>query len=548
MPLLRRLVLLCATGIGAAVLAGPVFAARPTLIALPNSVATTHFVVHFQTDPTVPGAATQTTAGWIAAKAETAYSAELADGYAAPLSDGALGGDARTDIYITDLSTSQALGLSIPDTANPQTSGYILLDGTTPEQAFTAHTVSHELFHLIQFGIWATGGLTDDWLYEGTAEWMGYRSTGYDTSGGLELGPADMSVDCSDPQGFAGCDLRDPYANGGYSRWGFFEYLGEKFGASFVKNVFTQAAGSGTSIGGLVGALAAKGTTLSDIYNAWSTADMSGGYSVSALQAYRPAPLSIISAGAKAGTILSSTVTVNHLATEYIAFTKGDGDNSHPCFAATLSLAVAIPAGASSKPAFFWDAKDSAPVQLAINGGTASASVPWDTCNSPGKKAYLSLPNGSQTLDGASFAVTASLAVDTSKPVTATPPPDLVALPGVITAPTASVVPTIEVFGPEVLRLSATTQQVRLIVAASGEGTLQAQLGSLSLGAQTLRGGNNDVRFTLPKGILAALRRSAATSNVLTLTPVAGNGTATGPSVTRKISVAPAKKAKRPRA
>jgi hypothetical protein len=544
MPLLRRFGLLCATSVGAAVLAGPVLAARPTLIALPNSVATTHFIVHFQSDPTVPGAATQTTAGWIAADAESAYSAELADGYAAPMSDGALGGDARTDIYIADLSSSHALGLSIPDTTNPQTSGYILLDGTTPEQAFTAHTVSHELFHLIQFGIWATGGWIDGWLYEGTAEWMGYRSTGYDTAGGLELGPADMSVDCSDPNGFAGCDLGDPYANGGYSRWGFFEYLGEKFGASFVKSVFTQAAGSGTAIGGLVGALTAKGTTLADTYNAWTTADMSGGYSVPALQAYRPAPLGIVSAGAKAGTVLSSTVAVNHLATEYIAFTKGDGDSSHPCFAATLSLTVSIPAGTLSKPAFFWDAKDSAPVQLSVNGGTASASVPWDTCNSS-KQGYLSLPNASQAVDGAAFSVTASLAIDTSKPVTATPPPDLVALPGVVTVPATAVVPTIEVFGPELLKLSATTQQIRLIVAASGEGMLQAHLGSLSLGAQTLRGGNNDLRFTLPKGILAALRRSAARSNVLTLTPLAGNGTAAGPSVTRKISVAPAKKAKR---
>jgi hypothetical protein len=34
-------------------------------------------------------------------------------------------------------------------------------------------------------------------------------------------------------------------------------------------------------------------------------------------------------------------------------------------------------------------------------------------------------------------------------------------------------------------------------------------------------------------------------SNVLTLTPVAANGVAAGPSVTRKISVAPAKKTKR---
>ncbi|MGZ4335526.1 MAG: hypothetical protein ACXVRJ_14815, partial [Gaiellaceae bacterium] len=67
-------------------------------------------------------------------------------------------------------------------------------------------------------------------------------------------------------------------------------------------------------------------------------------------------------------------------------------------------------------------------------------------------------------------------------------------------------------------------------------------LGSLALGAVNLRAGNNDVRFTVPKGMLATVRRSAAASNVLTLTPTSANGTATGPSVTRTISVTPAKK------
>jgi hypothetical protein len=545
MPLFRRIGLLCVVCVGAAVLAGPVFAARPTVDpttgALPNSVATAHFIVHFQSSQ-APGALTYTDAGWVASMAETAYGAELADGYAAPLSDGGLGGDSRIDIYVDDLSTTGALGLSIPDTANPQTSGYIMLDGTKPEQALTPHTISHELFHLIQFGIWAAGGWADGWLYEGSAEWMGYRATGYDISGGLELGPADISLDCSDPNGLAGCNLADPYANGGYSRWGFFEYLSERFGASFVASVFSQSAGPGLGITGLANALAAKGATLADTYDAWSTVDMSGGYTAKALQGYRPAPLGEVSTGAKAGSVLSADVPVNHLATEYIAFTKGDGDDSNPCFAATLTLTVTIPAGTSSKPAFFWDAKGSTPVQLTVDGGsTASASIPWDTCNWAGARGYLSLPNASQTVDAAKFAVSASLAIDTSKPVTSTPPPDLAPLPNVVDVPSTAVAPTIDVFGPEVLKLSATTTQVRLIVEASGEGTLRAQLGSLVLGTQKLRSGNNDVRFTLPKGVLAALRRSAAVSNVLTLTPLATSGTVAGLSVTRKVSITPAK-------
>lgn len=535
---LHRFWLLCATGVGAAVLAGPVFASRPAPSELPNSVATTHFVVHYQSNLTFRGNATQATAGSVGATAERAYSAELADGYAAPLPDATLGGDSRIDIYIADLSSFEALGISIPDAGGPQSSGYIMLDGRTPDQAFAAHTIAHELFHLIQFGLWASGGFSDGWLYESTAEWMGYRATGYDISGGLELGPPEMSLDCSDPRGLAGCDPSDPYANGGYSRWGFFEYLSEKLGPSFVQSVFAQAAGSRTGIGGLAGALTAQGTTLADTYNAWSTADMSGGYSTSALQSYRPTPVKTVSPGAKATTFLSASVPVDHLATEYIAFDKGAGS----CVAGTLSVAVTIPAGTLSKPAFFLDAKGSTPVQLTVSGSRASATIPWDTCASPGGLGYLSLPNASQTVDGAAFGVTASLAIDAAKPVAATPAPAVVAPPLVAATPSTALAPTINVFGPELLTLSSATQQIRLTVAASGAGVLQARLGTLSLGSQKLRIGTNDLRFTLPRDTFSALRRSAATPSVLTLTPTAAGGAVAGPSVTRTISVTPLKR------
>jgi hypothetical protein len=545
MTRLQRFSLLFATTIGATVLASPVFAAPRGPLETdnyPNSVATTHFVVHYQSDPTIPATTTQTTAGQVAAMAERAYSTELADGYAAPVSDVLADptADARIDIYIADLSGTGALGITIPDTGAAQTSGFIVLDGTNPEQALTRHTISHELFHLIQFGIWASGGYSDGWLYESTAEWMGYRATGYDISDGLALGPEDMSLDCSDPNGLAQCDATDPYANGGYSRWGFFEYLSEKFGASFVKNIFAQAAVSSIGINGLTGALTTQGTTLADVYNAWATAEMSGGFTNPAFQLYRPAPFGTVQTGAKNGAFLSDSVTVNHLATEYVTFTRGDGDDSDPCFAATLSITVAMPAGTLSKPAFFWDVKGSTPVPLSVNGNTASASVPWDTCTWAVGKGYLSLPNASQTVDAADFVLNASLSVDLTKPITATPPPPPLTLPGVVAAPAAAVAPTIDVFGPELLTLPASTQQVRLIVASSGEGSLQAQIGSYSLGTQKLRGGNNDVRFTLPKGMLTALRRSAAAASLLTLTPSAANGTVTGTAVTRKISITPA--------
>jgi hypothetical protein len=86
--------------------------------------------------------------------------------------------------------------------------------------------------------------------------------------------------------------------------------------------------------------------------------------------------------------------------------------------------------------------------------------------------------------------------------------------------------------------------QIRLIVESNGSGALQATLGTVQLGSQALRIGNNDLRFALPPGVLQALRRSASTSNmVLTLTPRSTSGTA-GVAVTRTVAVsAPAKSA-----
>src|SRR5689334_16003871 len=130
MPLVRRLALLASVGAGAAALAGPALAAFPRPAGLPNTLGSTHFLVHYESDPTTASAITQTQAGDVAALAERAYAAELADGYAAPISDGALGGDSRIDIYVDDLSSfGGSVGLAEWDANTPQTSAFILLAG-----------------------------------------------------------------------------------------------------------------------------------------------------------------------------------------------------------------------------------------------------------------------------------------------------------------------------------------------------------------------------------------------------------------------------------
>lgn len=126
--------------------------------------------------------------------------------------------------------------------------------------------------------------------------------------------------------------------------------------------------------------------------------------------------------------------------------------------------------------------------------------------------------------------------VNTPAGATSAPAPRAV-YGGVIQVATSEQPPSIAVYGPLLLRVSPKAPTLRLIVQSSGDGKLRATLGSLDLGTPTLRAGNNDLRFKLPRSLLSALRRSAATKNLLTLTPLSSSGAA-GEAVTRRVSLA----------
>jgi hypothetical protein len=538
MRFLRRFVLLAAVAAGSAVLAGP---------ALAFTINTPHFVVHYQSDlsdpATAPYAITQTTAGDIAALAERAYNAEVVvDGFPAPMDDG----DGKTDIFVVDLSASSALGLTVPDNPGATTSSsYIELDGTTPEAAFSQHVIAHELFHAIQLKTWLPANTSDYWFLEGTAEWMGYRADGYNTlfGGGPFYGPQDMALDCSDPATNK-CDFND-YANNGYSRWSFFEYLTEKYGNAFVQDVLARGAAGAPGLSAfdaISAALVAKGSTVADTYNAWTQADLTGAYSISALQNRQP-PFVVNWQTGLGGDLGKVLVPVNHLSTRTVEFTRGDGDTTHLCYAAHLQLTVAIPPGTQSKPVFWWNASGNPPVPLTINGNTATASIPWDTCTYADKKGFLALPNASSGpltgVDAADFSVKATVSVDSPRVIetSSTPPDPVGTVTSVIQVTAADVAPTLFLFGPEILRLSSVDTKLRLIVESGSEGTVQAKIGSVVLGTASIRAGNNDVRFKLPSGMLSRVRRAAAAGNTLTLTPFSPNGTTIGQAVTRTISV-----------
>ena len=178
---------------------------------------------------------------------------------------------------------------------------------------------------------------------------MGYRVDAYNTlfGGGASYGPQDMALDCRDPIGTNMCDF-DDYSGNGYSRWPFFEYLTEKYGVAFVQDVFARgAAGAAlapnfTALNAVSDALVAQGTTVADTYNAWTQADLIGAYSISALQNRQP-PFYVNWQTGLGGDLGKVLVSVNHLSTRTVEFTRGDGDATHLCYAAHLAPTVGIP-------------------------------------------------------------------------------------------------------------------------------------------------------------------------------------------------------------
>ena len=513
---------------------GSAAAARPS--GYPDTVTSDHFVVHFTGDLLATDRITAQTAADVAQIAERAFTAITTSyGYPAPLDDG----DALVDIYVRDLGNPSLLGRATPEGAGNQRTGYIEL---SVGGGLTTQTIAHELFHLVQFAIFTPN---DGWLLESTAEWMGFRADGFPVGLGASLGAPDMSLDCSGDK----CG-NDVYENGGYSRWSFFEYLNERFGSTMVKTIFDDGATLGDpTIPGIqlvADAIAAQGSTLQTVFTDWTVANLNGNYTAVGLKGLLPTTTSTLMTGATTGSLPAQRVAINHLAARYLAFSRGSGSATGPCYAATLSLLVTYPAALAARPYFYWSAPGNSPVALSNGSGSSSINVPWDTCawNDSG---YLVLQNPSTTLDAQIFTVNASIAVDKTTPASSSNPPKPGSIGGVpVLVPASDGPPALTVHAPELLHISAKTRVVRLIVFSTGDGKLRATLGSLLLGESNLRAGNNDVRYVLPASLLKSLRRTTSSNNVLSLTSLSPQGS-TGTTVTRRIAIIkpPVKRPKR---
>jgi len=240
------------------------------------------------------------------------------------------------------------------------------------------------------------------------------------------------------------------------------------------------------------------------------------------------------------------TLAVNHLAVRFVDIAHGLDTDTGPCFVASLTLKVSIPAGVASTPYYYANTKGAVAQAFSVSGTTASLTVPWNTCGgSP--RAYVSLPNETNdvappALDGREFTLSGTVTVDTSKPASASEaPPGVKVIGPVIPAPTTDPAPDLTLHAPELIRVSAKTRVLRFIVFSSGDGTLKATLGSTWLGSAGLHAGNNDVRFVLPNQLLRTLRKTNTPDNVLMLTSYSPGGTQ-GASVTRRIAMQLVKK------
>lgn len=534
MVLLCRLAVLTAVCALSAALAGPAAAVPRPAGPYPESKSSTHFTVHYTGDFLSPERITHQEASDLAARLEQAYTKIVTEwGYPAPLDDG----DGHLDVWVQELTG--ILGYVAPDGVGNTSTAWMTLDvGSIGSTA----VITHELMHMVQYGQWVPA---DSWLLEGTAEWAGFSANNYLPFGGasllLTLGAPDMSLDCEGDA--CGNDL---YETGGYSRWTFFEYLSDRFGNAFMKDVLARGASladpalTGAQL--LDSALVLRGTTLSDVFGDYTVVNAAGKYDVKELIDLAPAAHSSIFTGGTSSALPVQRVGVNRLAVKYLRYRRGLGSPGE-CHAASLALTVAMPVGLASKPVFYSTSLGLNPLPLSISGSTASITVPWDTCDGSAD-GYLSLPNASLTSDAQVFTVSGTITVDSTSFAAPVGPPTPIYTGPVVTGAAADLAPSIFVYGAQVLKVSAASRLVRLIVFSSGSGSLKASVGGTTLGTFALRAGNNDVRFRLPASAVKALRSTSsarAASSILTLTSLSATGTK-GKTVTRRLTVTRAKR------
>lgn len=206
-------------------------------------------------------------------------------GYRAPKPDGALGGDARTDIYLTNVGDAALYGYCTSDQPAPPPGvfdvwAYCVLDNDYSAAEFPTNTApenfqvtaAHEFFHAVQF---AYDAAEDGWLMEATATWA--EDELYDNvNDNLQyLRDGQLGQPFNSLDRFSNTSLIQ------YGNWIFFRYLTERFptkvGAmpSLVRDIWARAdstvpANDLPSIEAVKAALSSRGARFPDEFARFS--------------------------------------------------------------------------------------------------------------------------------------------------------------------------------------------------------------------------------------------------------------------------------------
>jgi len=519
----RRLLALAAVLLGLS--AAPAYAFPP---GLDETLTTEHFQVHFTGDVFVAGGAhaiQRQWAGEFAAVAEWAYGTYVNQwGYPAHVPDT----DGLIDVYVSDFGVAYGAqfadvpAFSAPLTAAAQTAGRIEVNASFVRNPQVA---AHQVFHMLQMAMYAP---VPDWLAQSTAEWAAFRLREYPSP--FTFHAPDNSLDCNTATGLPWpdvwvqrpCGLLDGYEASGYTRWTFFQYLQERFGADTVRDVWSrmQTVGSPTyGVDAIRDVLAGKSASLTDVFGDYTVATLTGNFATSLLAGQTPQIYASGQTGHDNGPLSTLRVAVNRLAARFVSIAPPAPDE-RPCYAATLLLTVTLPASVTSRP-HVYATGTRVLTPLSVSGTTASASIPWDTCSS-GAPALVSLPNTSQTLDARMFVVNASVIVDKAKIVSPTmPPPGVTLTSPVIAAPTEDPAPDLAFYSRNVMKLSADSRVLRLVFYSSGTGKVRVVFSGQEVALIKVRAGANSASVRLPK---LAKRFSASSRAVLELTPLSPAG------------------------
>lgn len=297
-----------------------------------SEVSTDAVIVHYNAAQT-PRAEAQATLAVVTQVRDT----YLAAGFRAPRSDEAAGGDARFDVYLTDLAKTSAYGYCTsdqPGSSEPERSdawAFCVLDsdfggfpGPSTPTELRQVTVAHEYFHAVQF---AYDAGEDGWFMEGTAAWIeDYMFD--DVNDNMQYAPYSP---LSKPRNSLDVFERTGYRQ--YGSWLFFRWLSERFpeeqaGIPTIVRDFWQAASSTTGSSGrryslraIAEVLRKRGVSLPQAYALFSDANRRARqvYAEGTANSYPVAPAATMML-ARPGATKERTDRLDHLASATTRF------------------------------------------------------------------------------------------------------------------------------------------------------------------------------------------------------------------------------------